>query len=173
MFYQYLNNHIYLINHRVWWFCPSRVVCGQSSRWRCHTWAGHNTKQLLRWRWGQGWSQDHYRTSSALKGGGWSRPAAANTQKNNSQTNSFYSRGEFDVVVISKKTQTRQRPVTTHTPIQLLRWTPTSTCFPVLHTATVTYCALYIFIITLHDKHYNYERVRKVRNEWSFVAWRL
>lgn len=56
-------------------------VCHESSRWRCRTWAGRGTKRPPRWRWGQEWSRDHCRTSAALTEAGWSRPAAASTEK--------------------------------------------------------------------------------------------
>lgn len=51
-----------------------------SSRWSCPTWAGRDTRWLLPWRWGRGWSQNHCRTSSALTEGGQSPPAATHTE---------------------------------------------------------------------------------------------
>lgn len=53
--------------------CEALLV---SSGWSCPTWAGCDTRWLLPWRWGQGWSRDHCRTSSAQTEGGQSPPAA-------------------------------------------------------------------------------------------------
>lgn len=60
-------------------FCLFGVVCVVSCRWSCPTWAGRDTRSLLRWRRGRGWSQDRCRTSSGLTEGGQSPPAATNT----------------------------------------------------------------------------------------------